>query len=83
MAEACDGCLCGIPADSCRDIDGAEIKVGQVRSVVIIETDSTFPGRGMIHLGPAEREHFNRLYQAAETAAEAWSAAHPEGDELL
>jgi hypothetical protein len=39
--RTCDGCLCGIPADSFRDIDGAEVKVGHVRSVVIIETAGT------------------------------------------
>jgi hypothetical protein len=50
---------------------------------VIVKTDSTIAGRGMIHLGPDERGHFDRLYQAAESAAEAWAAAHPEGDELL
>ena len=68
---------------TCRDIDGARVKVGHVRSVVTIETPDVFAGRGIIHLGPIEREHFDRLYQAAETAAEAWDAAHPEGDEPL
>ena len=67
---------------TCRDIDGEQFKVGHVRSVVIVETPGKFAGRGMIHLGPDEREHFNRLYQSAESAAEAWSAAHPEGDEV-
>jgi hypothetical protein len=68
---------------TCLDVDGAAVKVGHTRSVVIVETDSTIGGCGMLHLGPEEREHFDRLYQSAESAAEAWAAAHPEGDELL
>jgi hypothetical protein len=68
---------------TCLDVDGAAVKVGHTRSVVIVETDSTIAGRGMLHLGPDEREHFDRLYQGAESAAEAWAAAHPEGGEFL
>ena len=71
---------------TCRDIDGAPIRVGHVRSVVVIDVSgklAVIAGRGMIHLGPDEREHFSRLYQSAALDAEAWAAAHPEGDEAL
>jgi hypothetical protein len=68
---------------TCLDVDGGKVEVGHTRAVVLIKTDSTFHGRGFIHLGPDEREHFDRLYRGAESAAETWAAAHPEGDELL
>jgi len=70
-------------AGTCRDIDGAAVKVGHTRSVVIVETDSTVAGRGMLHFGPAERDDFMRLYMAAERPAESWALANPEGDEPL
>jgi 6-phosphogluconate dehydrogenase (decarboxylating) len=68
---------------TCLDVDGDEVKVGHTRAIVIVATSAGRTGKGFLHLGPDERDHFNRLYQAAETAAEAWDAAHPEGGEFL